>query len=449
MQSLCKGIRPTFLTFLTTILVAVFIAACGGGSETAEPTPMATTQPIAEATAAAASNASPTIPPTPAPTSTPEPTSPPDTPPPTPTIALAAASLADEYLARLDCESFQGREDAETYGDLSAQMGEIIDRMSSLIPPPEIIEWHELILSTNENAKAALDTLPEDDAIDFIEILAIFEPFGAVEAAEQEILSRMPDDVRQLMREAGCVVDEVGVETEPMPTSSTTSQADDHGDDTGSATAVLVGGDTAGVIDYGGDADYFSFTAEEGVRYQIDVALGTLDDSFLELRDSDDWRLAENDDFGDSYGSRIVWEAPESGDYYAVVQRWEGTGSYTLTIQVSDIVDDHGDDIGSATAVLVGDDTAGVIDYGGDADYFSFTAEEGVRYQIDVALGTLDDSFLELRDSDDWQLAENDDFGDSYGSRIVWEAPESGDYYAVVDGLGGGSGTYTLTIKKQ
>ena len=218
---------------------------------------------------------------------------------------------------------------------------------------------------------------------------------------------------------------------------------DDHGNDSDSATVATVGADVEGVLEYADDSDYFRFTAEEGQLYQIDVALGTLSDSYLELRGSDGWRLEYNDDHGDSLASRIVWEAPASGDYYLVVGGF-GEGSYTLTVSHSTIVDDHGNDSDSATVATVGADVEGVLEYAGDSDYFRFTAEEGQLYQIDVALGTLSDSYLELRGSDGWRLEYNDDHGDSLASRIFWEAPASGDYYLVVGGFGEGS--YTLTI---
>ena len=213
-----------------------------------------------------------------------------------------------------------------------------------------------------------------------------------------------------------------------------------------------MGADVEGVIDYEGDSDYFRFTAEEGQLYQIDVALGTLPDSYLALRDSDDWRLAYNDDNGDSLASRIFWEAPASGDYYLAVEAsgWDAqVGSYTLTVSHSTIVDDHSNDIDDATVAAVGADVEGVIDYEGDSDYFRFTAEEGQLYQIDVALGTLPDSYLALRDSDDWRLADNDDHGDSLASRIFWEAPASGDYYLAVEASGFDAGSYTLTVTRR
>ena len=220
--------------------------------------------------------------------------------------------------------------------------------------------------------------------------------------------------------------------------------ADDHGDDIQDATTIAVGAAAEGALDYDGDTDLFRFTAQAGQFYQIDVNLGTLDDSVVGLLDADGWSLAYNDDHGGSYASRIIWEAPESGDYYAGVSGYSGTGSYTLTVALSDITDDHGDDIQDATTIAVEEAAEGALDYDGDTDLFRFTAQADQLYQIDVNLGTLDDSVVNLLDADGWSLADNDDYGDSYASRIIWEAPESGDYYAEVSGYG--TGTYTLTI---
>ena len=53
---------------------------------------------------------------------------------------------------------------------------------------------------------------------------------------------------------------------------------------------------------------------------QIDVTLGTLPDSYLtlyvEMVGPESWSVEPNDDYEDSLASRIIWEAPESGDYY-------------------------------------------------------------------------------------------------------------------------------------
>ena len=219
---------------------------------------------------------------------------------------------------------------------------------------------------------------------------------------------------------------------------------DDHGYGFGSATAVTMGEALGGVIDYEGDNDFFRFTAAAGQIYRIDVELGTLEDSWAALLDADEWELGYNDDFGDSLASRIVWMAESAGEYYVAVSGYV-TGSYTLTVTVLDIEDDHGNGFGSATAVTVGESVGGVIDYEGDYDYFRFTAAAGQTYRIDVELGTLEDSWVELLDADEWELEYNDDFGDSLASRMVWEATESGDYYVVV-GSFQGTGSYTISV---
>ena len=114
---------------------------------------------------------------------------------------------------------------------------------------------------------------------------------------------------------------------------------DDHGDSEGDATAIRVGADVRGALDYDDDIDFFRFQAEAGRSYQIDVALGTLDDSIVGLYDADGSFLDANDDYGDPFASRLYWEAPSSGERYVAVWGY-GTGTYTLTVS---IVDDRGD----------------------------------------------------------------------------------------------------------
>ena len=238
--------------------------------------------------------------------------------------------------------------------------------------------------------------------------------------------------------------------------STTTAPAapDDHANDTGGATVISVGTSIEAVIDYEEDVDYFRFTAEAGRLYEVDVALGTLGDSNLSLRNSNGDFLTGNDDYGETYASRVIWFASVSGDYYIEVSSWWGddaTGSYTLSVSRSSFTDDHGNDSGAATAVSVGTAAGGSIDYEDDVDYFRFTAEAGRLYEVDVALGTLEDSFLTVDNPDPSQeiyipIRTNDDYGGTNGSRVIWFAPVSGDYYAAVSGVFGTTGSYTLTV---
>ena len=214
---------------------------------------------------------------------------------------------------------------------------------------------------------------------------------------------------------------------------SVSDGADDHGNDRDSATAVTAGDSMEGALEYYGDLDWFVFQAEAGEFYEIDVALGTLGDSWVELSDSDGLPLAFSDDHDNNLASRIVWKAPSSDSYYVIVSGYGTTGSYTLKVSVSDGADDHGNDRDSATAVAVGSSAEGVMDYDGDFDWFVFEAEMGEIYDIDFSPGSLRDAWMELRDSDGLTLAgSSGDYGQGVASNIIWEAPNSGSYYAVV-----------------
>ena len=86
------------------------------------------------------------------------------------------------------------------------------------------------------------------------------------------------------------------------------------------------------------------------------------------------------------------------------------------------------------------------MDYEGDVDYFRFQVEQGQSYQIDVALGSLDDSIVALFDADGLYLDSNDDFSGSNASRLSWQSSSSGELYVAVKAFGSGIGTYTLTV---
>ena len=222
-----------------------------------------------------------------------------------------------------------------------------------------------------------------------------------------------------------------------------TDVVDDFSDGLEGAGAVEVGGGVEGVLDYGGDVDVFVFGAVGGELYEIDVALGTLGDSVVEVYDAAGVALAHNDDRVGSLASRVVWRAPASGEFYVGVAGY-GEGSYTLTVADTDVVDDFSDGLEGAGAVEVGGGVEGVLDYGGDVDVFVFGAVGGELYEIDVALGTLGDSVVEVYDAAGVALAHNDDRVGSLASRVVWRAPASGEFYVGVAGYGEGS--YTLTV---
>ena len=422
-------LKSTAVLLASVVILLAVLAACGDDPPTPIPppanTPAPTNTPVPTAAPTPAPTNTPTPTPTPAPTATPTPA-----PTATPTPAPAVPSL-DEYLAICALFEEEGSLDLDTatYGDFSADIEDLIEGISSFAPPAEVADWHDASLTYTEKLKASIDSFPKDDEIDLLALLPILAILEAEETKVLETIGRMPDDVRQRMAEAGCIA----------------ADDADAGDEFDSATPVAVGEGVEGSLDYEDQIDYFSFTAQAGQFYRIDVELGTLTDSWLAVYDSDEFEIAFNDDRDDgSLASRIVWEAPSSGEYYAAVGGY-GTGSYTLTLALE--ADDHANSVEGATSVAVGEVVQGALDYDGDEDGFVFEAEEGQLYRIYVSLGTLTDSELWLYEVEEQYLGIRGVASDDYraaASRIVWKAPSSGKYYAEVSGYG--TGSYTLTV---
>jgi pimeloyl-ACP methyl ester carboxylesterase len=119
------------------------------------------------------------------------------------------------------------------------------------------------------------------------------------------------------------------------------ASADSYESDNTAATARLVNVGTTEVhnFDAAGDQDWFKFNARAGVDYTIRTGnLDTNADTYLYLYDTDGTTLlAANDDYGGTLDSRITWQAPADGIYYAMVKHWNpnvgGCGtSYDLSV---------------------------------------------------------------------------------------------------------------------
>ncbi|MYH00858.1 MAG: hypothetical protein F4144_15425 [Acidimicrobiaceae bacterium] len=221
---------------------------------------------------------------------------------------------------------------------------------------------------------------------------------------------------------------------------------DDHANSSAGATAAEVGEAVGGSLEYGDDADFFVFEAVEGEFYEIGVEPVTLEDPTVALYDADGAWLDYNDDSGDSLAARLIWPAGSSGPLYVEVGGY-GVGSYTLTVAVSDVVDDHANAPEGATAAEVGEAVEGSLEYDGDVDYFVFDAVEGELYELSVSPVTLEDPTVELYDADGAWLDYDDDSGGALAPRLYWPADVSGPLYVEVGGYGAGS--YSLTITRR
>ncbi len=202
------------------------------------------------------------------------------------------------------------------------------------------------------------------------------------------------------------------------------------------------------------DEDWVKFSAKKGKVYVLQTTnLAFASDTVLHLYDTDGTtELAQNDDYGYTSGSRIVWEAPADGLYFAKVRHANPVASgpntqYDLAVQegvcAPDSFEGGAGNNGPGDAPLVA--TNGVSQTHtfcadalnpllGDQDWVAFNAVAGGNYQIvTTGLGANSDTVLELYDRDGArQLLHNDDVGAGRGAMLTFTPTLSGAYFVRV-----------------
>ena len=106
----------------------------------------------------------------------------------------------------------------------------------------------------------------------------------------------------------------------------------------------------------------------------------------------------------------------------------------------------HADDFVLATD---GTATTGQVQQQGDQEWYQFSASRGVTYGFETQLTTIDDTMMDLVDTDRTSIiTENDDDernGGGFQSYIEWTCPADGTYFIMVKGYGSSVGGFTLT----
>ena len=219
--------------------------------------------------------------------------------------------------------------------------------------------------------------------------------------------------------------------------------------------------DTATGIDFGvpievhknnlNDYDVFAFSATAGESFDISVDPGTIERYAVRIHDADGNAIKNALYYEEA--KITTWQAWEDGDYVVDLET-ESLGTYTISISQSDYRDDHADDERFATPLTLGETVRGMIglDAGffwsvrsrryrtfGDHDMFSFEAERGQRYSIEVELDSLIRSEVQLYDADG-------EFMDSADTGLTWKSGRSGKRYVRISGVG--VGDYTITIRQ-
>ena len=183
------------------------------------------------------------------------------------------------------------------------------------------------------------------------------------------------------------------------------------------------------------------YTGQQGTYLTITTAGATGIDPYLSLYGPDGRLLISDDDSGVDLNAELYeFQLPSDGLYTLQARTISETGPVTLTL--------------TSSAKLAG---GGVIKPGqvqrgnltlGRPHHWTFTGQVGQAISIGLA-STAFDTFLELRDSQDGILIENDDFADSTDSLIDrFILPIDDTYTIVVRGLGeDDSGAYDLSLE--
>lgn len=201
--------------------------------------------------------------------------------------------------------------------------------------------------------------------------------------------------------------------------------------------------------------DVYVFRARAGERVQIRLNSDAFDAMLYVGRGSGRAfeELASNDDGDDGLNSRILFTAPETGDYVirAAALSSGGEGPYVLSLS-------DGPEPAPVRPVAVGDSIAAVLgddatedDNGNFYAAYSFRARAGQRVVFAMASEDFD-TYLDLgrvAAGGFEGIASDDDGGDGLNSRLVHTFAEAGDYELRARSFGGMStGAYTLDVSE-
>ena len=227
---------------------------------------------------------------------------------------------------------------------------------------------------------------------------------------------------------------------------------DDHGDSPASATPISPDTSTFGTLEDPFDHDYFRFQAQAGQTYHVKLNHPSVPPQPVTIYAGDGVTELEKQGYtgGHMKGTYFPWIAPESGEYFLEFHSpGRQTGDYILTILrgVSG-QDDHGDIPSVASDLSVGREVGGALDHNSDFDYFRFLAEAGRKYEITAKFHGKSDRRIFIYGADGVTFeARHSKFGQRQsGKYVLWEAPQSGTFYAVMFSPGGETGPYTIEV---
>ncbi len=211
------------------------------------------------------------------------------------------------------------------------------------------------------------------------------------------------------------------------------------------ATGLGSASSTPRSLEYGGDIDYFRVEVTQAGTLTVETTGNT--DTVGQLRGADGQGLGEDDDGGSGLNFRLVRQVT-AGTYYIRVSGFENaTGPYTLVVRFAGTGtpgEDHAGTLGQASSVALNSSTSGVLEDGGDIDYFRVEATQAGTLTVETTGNT--DTVGQLWGADGQRLSEDDDGGSGLNFRLARQVT-AGTYYIRVSSFGDASGAYVLSVR--
>ena len=288
---------------LAILLVAATLSACTPTEEPSEETALSTPMPTS------------TLMPTPMPTSTPM---------PAPESSRMSLDEYAAFCAELDAGETTEEEGEITYGEFSAGLQLYIGLLASVNPPQEVSDWHNTLLTSQRELKAAIDEYPgsKDDPIDI-------ERFFTLLVAYHEGLSKTARELDPALLDwliaAGCMDEDVAA--------ASFEGWQDGGNGAIEREELTVGVGVEGALDETSETDYFIFRAEAGKEYLIEAVWEGISSIRLEISDGSTFSRIRS---SSRQPLQVSWTAPESGEYHLNVTPGGGSegakASYTVSV---------------------------------------------------------------------------------------------------------------------
>ena len=132
----------------------------------------------------------------------------------------------------------------------------------------------------------------------------------------------------------------------------------------------------------------------------------------------------------------LYWQSPITDMVFVSVSGEGGTGDYSFFVQPVNLYDDHANIRGKGTALAVGQEARGELEFHGDVDAFRLDAEEGTVYEVTLDLWKLEDAALHVQDiyGNLVASATAGAGGNKGWASAVWKAETPGFHFIMVRG---------------